>query len=160
MLPGLINSIYNTNGLLVCAFLIIEARIILTVMVLAVVLPFQVGRHRSNRKVIIMTQTERIEKTTQIFSRADRNIINTTFNEVQSVMDDYLNEHLSSVSALESPFLIKALETRLQIYKEELKKHPDLLMLYDLLNSFEVNEKSITVTMPNIFHTKAGENDD
>lgn len=107
-----------------------------------------------------MTQTERIEKTTEIFSRADRNIINTTFNEVQSVMDDYLNEHLSSVAALESPFLIKALEARLQIYKAELKKHPDLVLLYDLLNSFEVNEKSITVTMPNIFHTKAGENDD
>lgn len=78
-------------------------------MVLAVVLPFQVGRHRSNRKVIIMTQEERIEKTTKIFSKADKNIINTTFNEAQSVIDDYLNEHLSSVAALEIPFLLRVL---------------------------------------------------
>lgn len=129
-------------------------------MVLAVVLPFQVGRHRSNRKVIIMTQEERIEKTTQIFSKADRNIINTTFNEAQSVIDDYLNEHLSSVSALESPFIIKSLESRLKLYKKEFEKHPDLMLIYDLLNSFESNEEITTITMPNMFNMKDGTNND
>lgn len=129
-------------------------------MVLAVVLPFQVGRHRSNRKVIIMTQEERIEKTTKIFSKADRNIINTTFNEVQIVIDDYLNEHLSSVSALESPFIIKSLESRLKLYKKELEEHPDLMLIYDLLNSFESNEEITTITMPNMFNMKDGTNND
>ncbi len=84
-----------------------------------------------------MTQTERIEKTTQIFSRADRNIINTTFNEVQSVIDDYLNEHLGSVLALETPFFIKNLESRLKMY-----------------------EKITTVTMPNMFNMKDGAKND
>lgn len=107
-----------------------------------------------------MTQTERIEKTTEIFSRTDRNIINTTFNEVQSVMDDYLNEHLSSVSALESPFLIKALETRLQIYMAELKKYPDIMLIYDLLNSVDVKEECTTFTMPNMFSMKGGTKND
>lgn len=129
-------------------------------MVLAVVLPFQVGRHRSNRKVIIMTQEERIEKTTKIFSKADRNIINTTFNEAQSVIDDYLNEHLSSVAALETPFFIKSLESRLQLYKSELESHPDLMLLYSLLNSFESNEEITTITMPNMFNMKDGTNND
>lgn len=84
-----------------------------------------------------MTQTERIEKTTQIFSRADRNIINTTFNEVRSVIDDYLNEHLGSVLALETPFFIKNLESRLKMY-----------------------EKITTVTMPNMFNMKDGAKND
>ncbi len=129
-------------------------------MVLAVVLPFQVGRHRSNRKVIIMTQEERIEKTTKIFSKADKNIINTTFNEAQSVIDDYLNEHLSSVAALEIPFFIKSLESRLQLYKSELESHPDLMLIYSLLNSFEVNEECTTFKMPNMFNMKDGTNND
>ena len=107
-----------------------------------------------------MTQTERIEKTTQIFSRADRNIINTTFNEVQSVIDDYLNEHLGSVLALETPFFIKNLESRLKMYKGKLEEHPDLMLIYDLLNSFESNEKITTVTMPNMFNMKDGAKND
>ena len=107
-----------------------------------------------------MTQNERIEKTTRIFSRADINIINTTFNEVQSVIDDYFNEHLSSVSALESPFIIKSLETRLKLYKKELEQHPDIMLIYDLLNSFESNEEITTFTMPNMFNMKDGAKND
>ena len=107
-----------------------------------------------------MTEMERIEKTTRIFSRADINIINTTFNEVQSVIDDYFNEHLSSVSALESPFIIKSLETRLKLYKKELEQHPDIMLIYDLLNSFESNEEITTFTMPNMFNMKDGAKND
>ena len=107
-----------------------------------------------------MTENERIEKTTRIFSRADINIINTTFNEVQSVIDDYFNEHLSSVSALESPFIIKSLETRLKLYKKELEQHPDIMLIYDLLNSFESNEEITTFTMPNMFNMKDGAKND
>ena len=107
-----------------------------------------------------MTQNDRIEKTTRIFSRADINIINTTFNEVQSVIDDYFNEHLSSVSALESPFIIKSLETRLKLYKKELEQHPDIMLIYDLLNSFESNEEITTFTMPNMFNMKDGAKND
>lgn len=107
-----------------------------------------------------MTENERIEKTTRIFSRADINIINTTFNEVQSVMDDYLNEHLSSVAALEAPFLIKGLEARLKLYKKELEEHPNLMLIYDLLNSFESNEEITRITMPNMFNMKDGAKND
>lgn len=107
-----------------------------------------------------MTEMQRIEKTTEIFSKSDRNSLGTTINEVQSVIDDYFNEHLSSVSALESPFIIKSLETRLKLYKKEMEQHPDIMLIYDLLNSFESSEKITTIKMPNAFNMKAGDNDD
>lgn len=107
-----------------------------------------------------MTEMQRIEKTTEIFSKSDRNSLGTTINEVQSVIDDYFNEHLSSVSALESPFLIKSLETRLKLYKKELEEHPNLMLIYDLLNSFESNEEITRITMPNMFNMKDGAKND
>lgn len=107
-----------------------------------------------------MTEMERIEKTTEIFRNSKDKFLTKTFNEAQSVIDDYLNEHLSSVAALEAPFLIKGLEARLKLYKKDLEEHPNLMLIYDLLNSFESNEEITTITMPNMFNMKDGAKND
>lgn len=107
-----------------------------------------------------MTEMERIEKTTEIFRNSKGKSITKTFNEAQSVIDDYFNEHFGNISALEMPFVLKNLEERISFYKKELEQHPDLMLLYGLLGAFKVNDKTVIAKLPNLFNKKAGDNDD
>ncbi len=108
-----------------------------------------------------MTQMERIEKTTEIFKKAKTSIPAVTIlNEVQSIVDVYLNEHISSAAPLELPFLVYSLESRLQFYKNELQQHPQLMFLYSVLNASETNEETTTIKIPNVFAEKDGKKDD
>lgn len=107
-----------------------------------------------------MTQNERIEITTEIFKKAAGEPLITTFNEVQSAMDEYFNKHLSSVAQLELPFFVIDLERRLKFYKDELKQNPRLMLLHNLISVSESEEKIITATTPNIFARKDGATND
>lgn len=108
-----------------------------------------------------MTQIERIEKTTGIFKKAKSDIHTTTIiNEVQKVIDNYLNEHISSAAPLEMPFLIRSLESRLKFYKNELQKHPDLMFLYSVLNASETEEETTIIKMANAFDERNGNKND
>lgn len=108
-----------------------------------------------------MTQIERIEKTTEIFKKAKTDIYTVTIlNEVQKIIEDYLNEHVGAAAPLEMPFLIRSLESRLQFYKNELQKHPQLMFLYSVLNASESKKEITTVTMPNIFAERNGNKND
>lgn len=105
-----------------------------------------------------MTEMQRIEKTTEIFSKLDRNSIVTTINEVQSVIDDYLNEHLGGTSDLEMPFILKQLEKRISFYKKNLEQRPDLMLIYGLLGTLKTS--TVTAELPNLFNKKGGNDDD
>lgn len=107
-----------------------------------------------------MTQNERIEKTTEIFKKAASEPLNTTFNDVQNIMDEYFNEHLSSVAQLELPFFVIDLERRLKFYKDELQQKPRLMLLHNLISTSVSDEKVITTTTPNIFAEKDGAKND
>jgi len=107
-----------------------------------------------------MTQEERIAKTTEIFKKTGMQSTGDVLNEVQCVIDDYFNEHFSSIAPLELPFYIHNLETRLQLYKADLQQKPDLMFLYNILNvSAKIENRTIT-EIPNVFAEKDGKADD